>query len=210
MEIAAQILGYLASVLLALSLIVTNDIKFRWLNTMGCLSFIVYGILINAFPIILTNSILLVINLYYLVKIYRAEEDFELFEFKGDEKLIHKFLSFHKTDIANYFPDYVHDDKEGKLRFVILRDLVIANIFVADLTAEGTAIVQLNYTAKRYRDYKVGKFIFNRENRYLISKGVQQIYYKEVKNKNHQKFLRVMGFKQQADGSHVKQVTIDN
>ena len=114
-ELIIPFIGYAASVLLAISLLVTNDLKFRWLNTWGCVCFIVYGILINAFPIILTNSILFLINLYYLVKIYNAKEDFELIEFKGGEKLVYKFLSFYKEDIDKYFPLYVHEENENKL-----------------------------------------------------------------------------------------------
>lgn len=34
-EIIAQALGYIASILLAISLMVNNDLKFRWLNTFG-------------------------------------------------------------------------------------------------------------------------------------------------------------------------------
>ena len=150
-EIIVPVLGYAASILLAISLLVTNDIKFRWLNTCGCVCFIVYGILIHAFPIILTNTILFLINVFYLVKIYNAKEDFELIEFKGGEKLLYKFLSFYKDDMAKYFPEYVHEENKDNLQFVVLRDLVIANIFVARLDDTGGAIVELNYTVPRYR-----------------------------------------------------------
>ena len=203
-ELIIPFIGYAASVLLAISLLVTNDLKFRWLNTWGCVCFIVYGILINAFPIILTNSILFLINLYYLVKIYNAKEDFELIEFKGGEKLVYKFLSFYKEDIDKYFPLYVHEENENKLKFVVLRDLVIANIFVATLDDEGNAFVELNYTVAKYRDYKVGEFIFSREQKFLISKGVRTIVYKEVSNKQHARFLKVMGFKKVDGSSQVK------
>ena len=194
-ELIIPATGYAASVLLAISLLVTNDLKFRWLNTLGCVCFILYGVLINAFPIILTNSILFLINLYYLVKIYNAKEDFDLIEFKGGEKLVYKFLSFYKEDINKYFPEYVHEENENKLKFVVLRDLVIANIFVATLDGEGNAFVELNYTVAKYRDYKVGEFLFNREQKFLISKGVRKIIYKDVFNKQHARFLSVMGFK---------------
>src|SRR6187431_2267598 len=127
-EIIIAAIGYTASLLLAISLLVTNDLKFRWINTCGNICFLTYGILINAFPIILTNSILFLINLFYLIKLYNAKEDFELIEFKGGEKLVYKFLSFYKEDIAKYFPHYVHDENENNLKFVVLRDLVIANI----------------------------------------------------------------------------------
>jgi uncharacterized protein with PQ loop repeat len=200
-EMIIPVIGYLASILLAISLLVTNDLKFRWLNTWGCVFFIVYGILINALPIILTNSILFLINLFYLIKIYNAKEDFELIEFKGGEKLVYKFLSFYKEDIAKYFPMYIHDENENKLKFVVLRDLVIANIFIAGLDNNGNAFVELNYTVPKYRDYKVGEFIFNSEQKFLISKGVRSIVYKEVPNKQHERFLKVMGFKKINDAS---------
>jgi len=195
--IIVLIVGYTASLLLAISLLVNNDLKFRWLNTLGCIAFIGYGILIHAFPIILTNSILLLINLFYLIKIYRTHEDFELIEFKGEEKLVHKFLSFHQSDIQAYFPEYRQEETGNNINFVVLRDLVIANMFVAELTEDGTAIVKINYTVPRYRDYKVGKFIFDRENKYLVSKGVRRLIYQSVFNKKHEKFIQVMGFKKE-------------
>ena len=193
------LIGYAASILLAISLLVTNDLKFRWLNTLGCVCFIVYGIFIHAFPIILTNSILFLINLFYLIKIYNAKEDFELIEFKGGEKLVYKFLYFYKEDITKYFPAYVHDENENNLKFVVLRDLVIANIFVARLDNNGSAFVELNYTVPKYRDYKVGEFIFISEQKFLISKGVHSLIYKVVTSKQHEKFLKVMGFKKTDD-----------
>ena len=198
-----QAAGYLASVLLALSLLVTNDLKFRWLNTGGCLAFIVYGILIGAFPIILTNAILLVINLYSLYKIYSKTEDFDLLEFGIDATLIAKFLCFYEADIKTYFPRFQLKDADNDVRFVVLRDMVIANVFVAAVSEDGTGEVKFNYTVPQYRDYKVGRFIFEKENRYLLSKGVRKLVYKEVYNKRHADFLKVMGFKKESSNGHV-------
>jgi len=188
------LLGYLASVLLAISLLVTNDIRFRWLNSLGCLSFILYGVVIGAFPVILTNSLLLVINVIYLIKIYRTTENFDLLEFEPKDLIIRKFLKFYRKDIRNYFPEYSIDETSDQIRFAVLRDLVIANIFAAQIDEEGTAFVKINYTVEKFRDYKVGRFIFEKENKYLFEKGVKQIAYEKVLNKNHEQFLKVMGF----------------
>ena len=199
-DIIAQVFGYLASVLLALSLSVNNDLRFRWLNTFGNVSFITYGIIINAFPIILTNVILLLINLYRLVKIYNTKEDFDLLEFNEGGKLIDKFLSFHEADNKLYFPDYNLYENNNNLKFIVLRDMAIANIFVASIREDGTGFVKINYTVAKYRDYKVGKFIFDQEKKYLLSKGVERLLYEEVYNKNHEKFLVKMGFKKEPCG----------
>ena len=194
LEIIAQVFGYLASVLLALSLSINNDLKFRWLNTFGNISFITYGVIIGAFPIILTNCILLLINLYRLVKIYRTNEDFDLLEFNEGGKLIDKFLAFYEADIKNYFPNYNLYEHNNNLKFIVLRDMSVANIFVASIDEDGAGHVKINYTVAKFRDYKVGRYIFDEEKKYLISKGVKKLVYNKVFNKNHKSFLKEMGF----------------
>jgi hypothetical protein len=190
----APYFGYLASLLLAFGLMVNNDLKFRWFNTGGNIAFIIYGSVINAIPIILTNTILLCINVFYLYRIYNRKEHFELLEISSGGILVDRFLSFYQNDIAAYFPEFKKEQLECNLNFVVLRDLVIANIFSARQDADGNAEVLLNYTVPRYRDFKVGSFIFDTEKKFLLSKGVKRIFYKRVANKNHVKFLNISGF----------------
>lgn len=185
--------GYLASLCLIIALLVSNDLKFRYFNTAGNIFFITYAIILQAYPVLLTNLILLVINLVYLVKVYQRKEVFDLLEFKGDEKLARQFLHFYKNDINSYFPQFEPAMMQGNLNFVITRDLVIANMFSAKIE-NGDAEVLLNYTVLKYRDYKVGTFLFEKEKDFLISKGINRIVYTHVDNKNHGRFLKVMGF----------------
>ncbi len=180
--------GYLATLLLAISLIVTNDLKFRWINASGCFSFMIYGILLQAYPIIITNALLFGINVYYLIKVYRTYEDFDLIEFKGDERLVYKFLGFYEADIKSYFPQYIHGQKENTLNFVVLRDLVIANIFVAEIKPDGTAFIKLNYTVPKYRDYKIGRFVFTKKKEFLMAKNVRRSYIKKCTIKGTKNF----------------------
>lgn len=194
----AQLMGYLAFIFLAVSLWVNNDIKFRWVNSFGCMSFIFYGIFIHAFPIVLTNSVLLAINIYFLFKIYRRQEKFELVEFKNDAALIPKFLSFYQKDIEAYFPGFVMGTGENEIRFVVLRDIVVANLFVATINTNGEAFVKINYTVPKYRDYKVGRFLFDEGKEFLHCKGIKKIIYTQVHNMQHERFLKVMGFKKES------------
>jgi hypothetical protein len=196
-NILAQLLGYLAFLFLAVSLWINNDIKFRWINSLGSLSFVFYGILIHAFPIVLTNAVLLAINIYFLFKIYRRQEKFDLVEFKNDAALIPKFLSFYKKDIEAYFPDFEMKAGEDEIRFVVLRDIVVANLFVATVCTNGDAIVKINYTVPKYRDYKVGRFLFDEGKEFLHNKGIKRIIYTHVHNLQHKKFLKIMGFKKE-------------
>lgn len=201
MSFLAEGFGYLASLLLALSLLVNNDLRFRWLNTGGCIAFIVYGILIHAFPIILTNSILLLINLYSLLKIYKQKELFDLVEFEAGNPLAQKFFAFYADDLHSYFPEF-DANQTGTLRFMVLRNMAIANVFIAHVK-EGTAEVLLNYTVPKYRDFKVGSFIFEKNKNVLLSKGVKKVQYKKVANKKHEHFLQVTGFATSDSGAHL-------
>jgi hypothetical protein len=43
----------------------------------------------------------------------------------------------------------------------------------------------------------VGRFIFEKEKQFLLSKGVKNIYYSTVSNRQHEKFLYKMGFQRE-------------
>ena len=198
----APYFGYLASLCLVIALLVNNDLKFRWFNSIGNVAFITYAVLLTAVPVLITNMILLCINLYYLIKIYTKQENFDLIEFEGKEKLARKFIDFYWNDIKTYFPHFDPKELQGNLNFVVTRDVVIANIFSAKLAPNGDAVVCINYTLKKYRDYKVGSYIFEKEKDYLVSKGVKRIIYNEVDNKGHLDFLKVSGFKLEKLGGY--------
>ena len=201
MAYIAPYFGYLASLFLIVALLVSNDLKFRWFNTAGNVAFITYSLLISAYPILITNGILFAINATYLYKVYSRQENFELIEFNGEEKMVNKFLSFYGNDIKDYFPQFSAEDISGKFNFVILRDLVISNMFSANLTADGDAEVIINYTLKKYRDYKIGRFIFDKEKQFLIAKGVKRVVYNHAINTKHQRYLKKVGFvKMPVDG----------
>ncbi|TXE08101.1 uroporphyrinogen decarboxylase [Seonamhaeicola algicola] len=62
--------GYLAMATVLLSFLMKSVVKLRLVNLVGCLFFVVYGILLSPIskPIIITNTAILCINLYYLLK----------------------------------------------------------------------------------------------------------------------------------------------
>ena len=63
-----EYIGYLASFLVAISFTLKNIVKLRVINSMGGLVFIAYGVAIDSVPVIITNGIITLINIYYLSK----------------------------------------------------------------------------------------------------------------------------------------------
>lgn len=61
--------GYGASILLVISLMMTDIIKLRIINSIGCLMFVIYGLTVGAYPVALSNMAIIVINFYNLYKL---------------------------------------------------------------------------------------------------------------------------------------------
>ncbi|MCU8090446.1 YgjV family protein [Shewanella sp. SM20] len=66
--------GYLASVVVAISLMMSNIKKLRWWNLIGAALFVAYGVAIGAYPVALVNFFIVLIDTYYLVKLYREAD----------------------------------------------------------------------------------------------------------------------------------------
>jgi hypothetical protein len=188
--------GYIASLCLIIALLVKTQKRFRWANIAGCIFFIVYAIIIGAIPVLLTNSILLAINVFYLFKENAKKEKLETIEFSANEKIYLKYLDFYKEDIIKYFPNFDVEMLHHNLNFVVIRDTVIATIFSAKINTNGEAEVCLNYATKQFRDSKNEQFILEKGKQLLQEKGVHRIVYAPPISKAHETFIKKMGFLQ--------------
>lgn len=64
-----ELVGYIASILIVISLTMTDIFKLRIINSIGCLMFVIYGINVGAYPVALSNFIIVIINAYNLYKL---------------------------------------------------------------------------------------------------------------------------------------------
>lgn len=68
-----EFLGYIASFIILVSLLMSSIVKLRWINLLGSAIFSVYGFLIGALPVAFMNLCISLINIYYLIKIYHKK-----------------------------------------------------------------------------------------------------------------------------------------
>jgi len=59
-----EIFGYCASALVVLSMTMKDIWMLRFLNSIACGAFVVYGILIGSYPVVIMNAIVIGINVY--------------------------------------------------------------------------------------------------------------------------------------------------
>jgi hypothetical protein len=61
-------IGYLGSIVLIISVMMRNFKALRIVNSIGASLFVAYGFMLSiAWPIIITNTFIVLVNIYYLV-----------------------------------------------------------------------------------------------------------------------------------------------
>lgn len=188
-----EVLGYVASILIAFSLLTNSIIKLRWINLVGAVSFLIYGILISALPIVLTNIVICIIDVFFLIKIYSSKEYFKVLEMPGEDRYLSIYLEFYKDEIKKYFPRF--EFKCGDINFYILRNMVTAGVFIARKIDSESLFVDLDFATPEYRDFKVGKYIYNDYKEYFLNMGIKTLYTYAL-NEEHYRYLTKMGFSQ--------------
>ncbi|GAA0713541.1 YgjV family protein [Paraclostridium ghonii] len=68
-----EYVGYIASAFIVISLMMTSIVQLRIINSIGCILFFIYGLSVNAYPVVISNFLIVIINLYYLYELYRKK-----------------------------------------------------------------------------------------------------------------------------------------
>lgn len=185
-------IGYIASVLILISLSLSSILRLRMVNLFGALVFSLYGFLIGSLPVGIMNLIIVFTNLYYLRKLYYKKDKFEMLESEDNNEYIRKFLVHYKKDIQKYFPDFKLLTGENKMVLMVLRNMNLAGIFIAQKNGD-LLEVELDYVTPQFRDYKNGAFIFEHFRKALEEKKIKTIV-ANSKVPQQIKYLKKMGF----------------
>ncbi len=188
-----EYLGYVASVVIAISMLMNSIQKLRWINLFGAALFSTYGFVIGALPVGLLNGFIVGIDIYYLVKMYATKDYYRLLEVRNDNKYLEAFLEFHNEEIKKFFPDFQFKPEMNKLSLLILRNMSVAGVILAHEQNCKTLRIGLDYVIPEYRDQKPGKFVYS-ENLYYFSKLGYEKLCSQPHSKTHAKYLKKMGF----------------
>ena len=71
-----ELIGYFASIVILIGFTFKGESKIRTINMIGSLLFIMYGLLIKAYPVALLNALTILVNVRALIKT-RNEESVE-------------------------------------------------------------------------------------------------------------------------------------
>ncbi len=189
-----ELVGYLASALIVISLMMSSVLKLRVVNLVGAVIFATYGVLIASLPVVLTNGAITVINVAHLSRLWRqraGETYFEVVDVAPDSELLRRFVEFHADDIANFQPEFT-GVRSDHLAWMVLHEAAPVGVVLASRTTEHEAHIELDYVTEAHRDFTPGAVLFG-DSRAFESHGITRVTSTEG-SAAHRRYLERMGF----------------
>ncbi len=157
-----EVIGYAGSLLILVSMTRSSILQLRVIGLVGSLAFVVYGVLISAYPIAIVNLAIVGVHLFFLRQLLaRNDEYFTSLELTKESAYLRHFLDFHAADIARHQPGFVFEPRDDQLRAFVLRDTMPAGVFIGRSWPDGSVEVELDYVVPAYRDFKVAQYLYS-------------------------------------------------
>ena len=196
-----EVVGWLGSALVVLSLTVAGVWRFRILNLVGAVIATAYNAALGIWPFVAMNAAIAVIDVYWLVRLHRDRHDatvYDVIEAGPDDASLAHTLRTHAADIARFYPRFAMDRGEGRHAFLVLRrDETVGAVVVRD-RGDGVGVIELDYVTPRFRDFTPGEFVYRRSG--VFSRhGFRRLVVPTDVVGDREYYARV-GFTQSADG----------
>lgn len=198
---ALELVGYLGSVLVLISMLMTSVVRLRVINLIGSAVFTAYAILIRSYPTAFLNGCLVGVNIYQLLRLRRAAgKSYEIQAVGPGEGFAAWFLERYRDDIARYFPALDPEQAKRAEGFAVFYDDQAAGILLGEREGELFRIL-LDYTTPSFRDCSVGEFLYAS----VPDCGVKRLS-GAADSAEHVAYMEKMGFDRREDGSYVKEL----
>ena len=195
-EFIIEMVGYLGSLLVLVSFLMTSVVKLRIVNSVGSLIFMIYALIIKSYPTAVMNGALVIINLRFLLKSRNTEQVFELVKVNNEDALLQFLLKYYQSDILTCFPTVDLDLSNSTDIYVVTCNGKPVGITAGNRTGEDLYLL-LDYSIPEYRDFSVAEYL----NRHIKEEGVKRLIY-SGSTENHLDYLNKLGYKQ-VDGQYI-------
>jgi hypothetical protein len=189
-----EVIGYVGSVLVAISLSMKSLWKLRWINLIGSAIFSAYGFLIGAWPIFVVNGYISLMNIWYLIDYSRSRSSFSIDSISAvGHPYFEKLYAFYEDDIRSFFPDVSLEELESYETSILFRNMIPVGIFSLRILDEGRAKVIMDYIVPEYRDFQFALYLYERKSYVFRDRQIQRLE-AETRIKAHRSYLMRIGF----------------
>ncbi len=188
-KMLTEAIGYLGSTLVLVSFLMVSVFKLRVVNSIGSIIFTVYAFIIHSYPTAIMNMCLVLINIYYLIKMSRTtDKEYDLVATDCNDSLFKYTINKYSEDIKKCFPGNSLDFSNANCSYVICHEGKPAGIMVGNKQNQDMEIL-LDYSIPEYRDFSIGQFLFSK----LPSEGIKTLIYRGS-DEHHKDYLAKTGF----------------
>ena len=199
--LALELFGYLGSILVLVSMLMTSVVRLRVINLIGSAIFATYAILIRSYPTALLNGCLVGINLYHLFRLRQTTgKTYEIQPLNAGEGFAAWFVHKYQEDIGRFFPSIHPEEANNAEGFAVFFEDQAAGILLGKRDGSKFEVL-LDYTTPTFRDCSVGEYLYSQ----LPSYGITQLFCK-ASSPEHNQYMEKMGFSRQKNGIYVKEV----
>lgn len=188
-----ECIGYLGSLLVLASMLMTSVFKLRVINTIGSLIFTVYALIIHSYPTALMNACLVLINLRFLWKMKKMEKDFALAECSPGDSFVRFFVDEHRNDIRACFPGISLNFTDATQVYLVCCEGKPVGVTAGQQQGDVMNLL-VDYTIPQYRDFSVGRYLMAQ----LKEKGIAKLCYGGPVE-HHLPYLQKLGFEKNGE-----------
>lgn len=193
-----EAIGYLATGLILVAMLMTSMIRLRIINMIGSFIFAIYAFLIHSYPTVVLNGILVLINIYQILRLVKGKKPYALIRSSVTDGYVEYLRDTSYEDICHWFPEFPALKDKADVAFIVSCDKSPAGLFLGKLTAPGEIEVVIDYALPAYRDTTVSKFLYEK----LIEDGYKTLVF-DQDAPGHIGYLGKMGYQQNSEGAYV-------
>ncbi|WP_294430898.1 YgjV family protein [uncultured Treponema sp.] len=197
-KLILEIVGYIGSVFVVVSMLMTSVVKLRLINMIGSVISIIYAAIVHAYPLALMNFCLVVINSINLYKLLNTKRVYSVLKLSFEDGFIRYFLDTYGEDIKKFFPD-ANFSESYEEAYLVCCGTTPAGILLGKKLSDSTIDIFIDYATPAYRDCSVGKHLYN----YINEQDHISEFTFSKNSVNHKPYLYKIGFKD-VDGKLVK------
>lgn len=159
MNIYLEIFGYIGSVLLIISMMMTSLVKLRIINIIGSIISTIYSVVYGAYAVVFLNIGMISMNVLQLVRSLRSRTAFSCIKTDINDASVVHFLNFYKNDIKKLFPQADVADTKEKEIFLIYSNAEPVGVMIGSRFGN-TMHIDIDYTAPKFSDGTLAKYIY--------------------------------------------------
>ena len=192
-DLVKEGIGYAASLVILVSLLMTNVFRLRLINLAGSLLFGWYGWLIHSWPVCVINLVIAGIDGWYLLQSLRYSAFFDLAPATSvGPEYLKRFFLFHERELMKYAPGLTLEELQEACTCLIFRNLLPVGVFSYRRTGPDADIV-IDFMVPEYRDFKAGRYLYRTKRMFFKEQGIKR-FHAVARHPSQPKYFQKNGF----------------